>query len=203
MRKIYFDQKFICVCTSKSHSLDDPNAILYFPSDLCENYSDIVNAMLENDNESNFYIASTNQAKVYENLKTNFTEINAAGGLVRNSDGEYLLIYRNGFWDLPKGKQELYEMIENCALREVEEECGISDLKLGEQICMTDHTYTRDGLLMLKHTYWFYMDYAGNSELKPQTEEGISKAKWVNKFDLAPYLKNTYPTIIEVFKATI
>ena len=51
-----------------------------------------------------------------------FREIPAGGGLVRNKEGQYLLICRHQLWDLPKGKQEPDESIETCALREVEEE---------------------------------------------------------------------------------
>lgn len=204
MRKIYFDHRFICICTSKSHYLKDPDAIMYFPSDMCERYSDIVENMLDPENTSNFYITSSDQAAVYEHLKTNFTEINAAGGLVKNQNGDILMIFRNGFWDLPKGKQESGEDTAECALREVREECGLSGLKLGDLICVTDHTYRRDGKLMLKHTYWYRMECEDDGqELIPQTEEGISQVKWVKESEILLYMGNTYPTIRDVINESI
>jgi ADP-ribose pyrophosphatase YjhB (NUDIX family) len=48
----------------------------------------------------------------------------AAGGLVENEHGEILLIYRKKHWDLPKGKLDAGETLEECAVREVEEETG-------------------------------------------------------------------------------
>ncbi len=136
----------------------------------------------------------------FEQTCSQYTQINAGGGLVENENGEYLLIFRNGFWDLPKGKQEEGEEISITALREVEEECGIGGLQLGELICITHHTYQMNGLSMLKHTYWYKMNYSGNQDLKPQTEENIQEVKWVKKEELAPYLENTYPSIKEVFE---
>ena len=56
--------------------------------------------------------------------------IEAAGGLVKNENGDYLFIYRNDKWDLPKGKIEKDEKTKVAAVREVEEECGIAVSKL-------------------------------------------------------------------------
>jgi 8-oxo-dGTP pyrophosphatase MutT (NUDIX family) len=110
------------------------------------------------------------------------------------------MIYRNGMWDLPKGKQEANEDIRNTALREVEEECGIRDLELKELICITNHTYHLNGNFILKRTYWYKMLYTKPTELIPQIEENISKATWISKCSLPIHLKDTYPSIIEVFK---
>ena len=38
------------------------------------------------------------------------------------------------------------------------------------------------------------------TDLTPQSEEDISKAAWVAKSSLPPFLLNTYPSIIEVFR---
>src|SRR5687768_2564827 len=51
-----------------------------------------------------------------------FTPVLAAGGLVQNEKEELLMIYRKGKWDLPKGKLDKNEKLEDCALREVMEE---------------------------------------------------------------------------------
>ena len=139
--------------------------------------------------------------QTFEKLCAQFTPINAGGGLVQNNAGEYLLIYRNGLWDLPKGKQEEGEDIAVTALREVEEECGIGDLKQGELLCITHHTYHMNGLFMLKHTYWYAMKYTGDcTTVKPQTEEGIQQCRWVTASELPELLKDTYPSIRKVFE---
>ena len=76
--------------------------------------------------------------------------IEAAGGLVYNSDKKALMIFRNGKWDLPKGKIELGELIEECAIREVEEECGIYDLQIENKLIDTYHTYVLNSIKVLK-----------------------------------------------------
>ena len=73
------------------------------------------------------------------------TQIIAAGGLVTNPQGQILWIFRRGFWDLPKGKVEKMESIEEAALREVEEECGIKQLVLDKLIDKTYHIYKIKG----------------------------------------------------------
>lgn len=128
-----------------------------------------------------------------------FNQINAGGGLVRNSEGKYLLIFRHNIWDLPKGKQEPDETIEECALREVEEETGLKGLELGSLLCTTHHTYKVFGLSSIKHTYWYSMQYDGNQNTVPQEEEDISAAEWFSKQELAEKLENTYPSIKDVF----
>ena len=55
-----------------------------------------------------------------------FPLLEAAGGIVMNNEKERLFIYRFGKWDLPKGKIENGESIKEAALREVQEETGIS-----------------------------------------------------------------------------
>ena len=131
----------------------------------------------------------------------NYLEVNAAGGLVTNSRGEFLLIRRSGLWDLPKGYQEPGEDREKTALREVEEETGLKGLKLGQFIKMTDHTYHRNDQWHLKHTWWYSMSYTGGTTPVPQTEEGITEVRWVAKSDLPVFLSQTYSTIVEVFRA--
>ena len=130
----------------------------------------------------------------------NYLEVNAAGGLVTNDKGEFLLIRRSGLWDLPKGHQDLGEPLEKTAVREVEEETGLNGLVLGKFICTTDHCYLRDEKWYLKHTWWYAMTCQGCQDCIPQTEEGITEVVWVDKSKLPSYLQQTYPTIIEVFR---
>ena len=129
--------------------------------------------------------------------------ITAAGGLVQNSNGEFLLMYRRGFWDLPKGKLDLGESIPDCAVREVREETGLQSLELGPFICTTTHPYFDTWLNkdVVKHTHWFSMLSLANDTLVPQTEEDIEKLVWVTVPELPEYLNNTYPTIRDVFEA--
>ena len=92
------------------------------------------------------------------------------------------------------------ETIDEAALREVEEECGISNLQLDEELESTYHTYWMNNSWMLKRSYWFKMNYSGNEELVPQTEEDIEKAIWIPSNQLEEFKANTYASILEVIK---
>ena len=131
--------------------------------------------------------------------------ITAAGGLVQNNEGAFLLIYRRGFWDLPKGKLDPGESIPECALREVQEETGLQILNVGPFICMTTHAYFDTWLQkdVVKETHWYSMNASAlvPEKLIPQTEEDIEKIEWVPLDRLPQYLLQTYPTIRSVFDA--
>ena len=83
-------------------------------------------------------------------------------------------------------------------MREVEEECGIKVSSLEDKICKTYHSYIYKGEVVLKKTHWFKMRSKGQEKLKPQKEEGITDARWFKKEDIAPIVKNTFPSIMDV-----
>jgi 8-oxo-dGTP pyrophosphatase MutT (NUDIX family) len=124
----------------------------------------------------------------------------AAGGLVLNEQGDLLMIFRRGKWDLPKGKLDKGESIEHCALREVMEETGLERVGLDRLISIGYHEYFDQYINadVIKETHWYLMKAPGNQQLVPQTEEDIVEIKWVKKAELTTYLENTYPNIIEV-----
>ena len=119
----------------------------------------------------------------------------AGGGKVINSDGKILFIFRNGKWDLPKGKAEQKETIDQTALREVEEETGVKGLSITKPLEITYHIFKRNDQYFITKTYWFEMfsDYIG--DLKPQIKEGITKVKWVGPKKLKKVKKNIYANI--------
>jgi 8-oxo-dGTP pyrophosphatase MutT (NUDIX family) len=126
--------------------------------------------------------------------------IMAAGGLIENEKGEFLLIYRKKHWDLPKGKLDDDETMEECAVREVEEETGLKNVQIGALIDVTLHQYEENGELVTKKTAWYRMKGASSDVLVPQTEEDIEEIKWIKPADLEPYLQNSYPNIIHIIK---
>ncbi len=142
-----------------------------------------------------------NVESIWNVFKSMFEEVVAAGGLVFNEKGEVLMIHRRGFWDLPKGKLEKKERIKECAVREVEEECGLSNVQLLKKLCVTYHLYSLKKEPSLKPSHWFTMKVNGNPKLIPQSEEEIEKAKWVTISKAEKLLKEAYPSIKEVFKA--
>ena len=131
----------------------------------------------------------------WQDFCSKFIIIEASGGLVFNKDEQILMIFRNGKWDLPKGKLEEGESIENCAIREVEEECGISNLQITEKLTDTYHIYKHKGKKILKRTFWFKMKSNFDGDLISQTEEGIMKVVWVERHEIQKKLKNSYGNI--------
>lgn len=140
--------------------------------------------------------------KIAKALITGVKVIKAAGGLVKNGKGEYLFIHRLGKWDLPKGKIEENEKMSDGAVREVEEECGITVDYLGKKIATTHHTYYMGGKFVLKETEWYDMGVNKSPKLTPQKAEDITEAIWLKKKDIHTIEHNTYPLITEVL-ATI
>ena len=179
--------------------MSDPNAILYNIG-TNDDVRTLVEMFETSDTIAKVFIETDDVEQTYKLICAEFVEVNAGGGLVSNKRGDFLLISRNGLWDLPKGHQDPGEDIATTALREVQEETGIDQLELRDLICITDHCYKRDGKWHLKHTWWYDMLYTDPTDLTPQTEEDISKAAWVAKSSLPPYLLNTYPSIVEVFR---
>lgn len=125
--------------------------------------------------------------------------IDAAGGLV-NGGGKHLFIKRFGRWDLPKGKVEKGETLAEAAVREVEEECAVTELVCGQFIATTYHTYAFQGGRALKHSHWFEMFTQSTKPLTPQTEEGITAVRWLHKEELAEVYANTYASIAALLK---
>lgn len=187
------------ICRPDDCLLSDPNIIQF---SLGENLD--IHALVEmveaSDTLQRVCIPTMDTEDTYRRICAEFLEVNAGGGLVSNRRGDYLLISRNGLWDLPKGHQDPGEDIEVTALREVQEETGINEIVLRGLICVTDHCYRRNGIWHLKHTWWYDMLYTDPTDLTPQREEDIAKAAWVAKSSLPPYLLNTYPSIVEVFR---
>ncbi len=171
-----------------------------------ENITDLkpqVRQFLEPDKEGNLYIFHDNQEALLRTFSQCFKVINAGGGLVRNPGGEILVIFRRGKWDLPKGKAEEGETIEQTAIREVEEECGLKGIKIRDFITSTYHIYGEPGTYILKKTDWFSMLYAGKSKPVPLVKEDISEVRWVRPSGLDEVLGNTYLSILEVIKEAI
>lgn len=199
MRKIYLEKRSIIICSEGDSVLSDPNAIRFSLGK-----KGILTGMIEmfeiSETLQRIYIPTDDIEGTYASVCREFLEVNAGGGLVENRRGDFLLISRNGLWDLPKGHQDPGEDINVTALREVQEETGIEELELKDLICITDHCYKRTGIWHLKHTWWYRMLDRKPIDLIPQREEDISKAAWVAKSSLPPFLQNTYPSIVEVFR---
>lgn len=191
MYKVFINEKNISINNSANNSEKN---ILY------QDFStiDIAMDLLENTSCKEVNLYAEDAEKIWDDFCDYFPIIEAAGGIVKNANGEVLFIHRLGKWDLPKGKLEPNETIDNAAVREVQEETGLKSLNLNEFIDTTYHIYREktNNAPILKTTYWYSMEYYGNEILTPQLEEGISKVEWKNKENiLNQVLPNTFRNI--------
>lgn len=144
------------------------------------------------------YLYTPDLEKGWQDFLCTFNTVSAAGGLVLNAKKEILFIYRANKWDLPKGRIEKGETIEETAVREVEEECGISNLKLIKPLLTTYHVYFQNGI-KLKETFWFLMTSEDTKVLVPQLEEGITEVVFKSEAEVLKALQNSYKNIVLVY----
>ena len=147
-------------------------------------------------------VVSVDPEATFRAFASQFAWVEAAGGVVVDGAGRWLLIHRNGRWDLPKGHLEAGESIETCAAREVEEETGVRG-EVMRPLCRTLHAYwfPKTGRWELKQTHWFELLAAGPSALQPQTEEGIEQVVWCTPAEAAEHVREAFPTIRRVAEA--
>lgn len=150
---------------------------------------------LNNTDLEGIMVIGKNKDKLLKSFLKKLPNVVAGGGKVFNDKGEILFIYRNEKWDLPKGKIENNESIEETALREVEEETKVNGLKIVKPLPTTYHIFKRNGRLQLKITYWFEMTSTYNGVLEPQEEEGITKVAWLNPKEVENAVQNSYANI--------
>jgi len=159
---------------------------------------EIIEKLLVNKNEGICFICN-DLASCWVAFQSVFKIEKAAGGKVFNNNNEVLFIHRFNKWDLPKGKLEKGETIEECAIREVEEECGIANLTIEKQLETTYHVFVRKNKTILKITYWFLMNTTYDGTLSPQIEEGIDQVVFKNEDKVREALTDTYENIKLLF----
>ncbi|WP_411032274.1 NUDIX hydrolase [Spongiimicrobium sp. 3-5] len=146
------------------------------------------------------YIYHPNNEEILKKFTNNIPLVVAAGGVVTNQKGKVLFIYRNEKWDLPKGKIDKGETIERAAIREVEEETGVTGLHIENFLRTTYHIFKSNGTYKLKEVHWFAMQTAFNGELLGQKNEGIMKVKWKGPKKIKKALENSYTNIKILFE---
>ena len=200
--KIYFNDKFILV---------EPKAVETSENQILKSF-DILNTtqlketvfnFLTEKNSESIRIEAKDFQTVLEMLKSMFYYIEAAGGFIEKKQ-EFLFIHRHNRWDLPKGKLEKNEAIENAAIRECEEETGVRQLKIVRPLSSTFHLYAYKTGYALKQTFWFYMTSDFSKKLTPQLEEDIDEVRWFKKAAILSEVKpDTYHTIADVINEAL
>lgn len=110
--------------------------------------------------------------------------VRAAGGVVWRTRGErleVLLVHRPryGDWSLPKGKREAGETDEQCAVREVFEECAVIG-HLGDELWPSRYADPKGRDKVVR---WWAMSVADERPFMPSAE--IDELRWVAADDLA------------------
>jgi len=189
--KIYINEVALILTDSQPSDIQDYQKIK--ASEF--NFSIFYEQVRELDRPKVFLLLSKNFKSYFKKIKQSMRMIKAAGGLVSNEEMHYLFIFRNGKWDLPKGKLDRGETNREAAVREVEEECGIHISSLKDKICNTYHIYEINKERILKKTSWYRMSAVNQNVLIPQLVEGITDVRWLDPGDFMMIRQNTYPLI--------
>ena len=197
MYKVFFNDRTVFFGDDFSRAFVKHKGLFYKYNNIHE-LGELVEIFAALTQINNLYIFHDDMVMLFEEFKACFTVIEAGGGVVLNERGEFLAIYRNGTWDLPKGKLEKGEDFQTAALREVKEEAGLQGLKLLEPLMSTYHTYALKKKRILKKTRWFEMLYHGSEEPVLQAEEGISDYRWVIPGNTGFIRENSYASILDV-----
>ncbi len=204
MQNIYFKKRILSICGAEEIPAVADESILLRP-DADYDLSKIPFMMEDNLSFQHLIVeipSGMSEEVFMDKMLSGVKKINAGGGLVADKDGNWLMIYRNGTWDLPKGMQEEGEDIAVTAVREVAEESGV-EADTEDLLKITRHAYRMYGSLNVKTIWWYRMKAKENASIRPQTEEGIEKCEWVTPEDLDYRLANTYPSIVDVFEAAL
>src|SRR5437773_10449601 len=106
--------------------------------------------------------------------------VRAAGGVVWRRDGagllEILLVHRPRYddWSLPKGKCDQGENDTDCALREVEEETGLT-CRVGAELPSTQYQDNKGRSKTVR--YWAMQSVSGDDRFTPNAE--IDETRWL------------------------
>ena len=196
--KIYYNNKKLIIANEADLNFKGNNTLFAAYDNVA-----ILQALIETFHNlpsvETLYIYGEKPELIWEAYKSLYTVIEAAGGLVLNKASHALLIFRYGKWDLPKGKVEKKETIEEAAVREVIEECGVKDLVIESKLMDTHHVYVANDKQVLKISHWYLMKCQDNEpELIPQIIEGITDARWMTATEALQILDQSYPSVQDV-----
>ncbi len=191
MYKVFIENREVNFTDSLNDSRNDEVFYFYPHMSVLKDLLPFVSSLPENEIITVLFMNSNYEL---ENLFKEFIFIEAAGGIVEH-DQNYLFIKRNGFWDIPKGKLDLGESSEVAAEREINEECGLTELMLNSLISITHHTYFFKNKWYLKKTFWFHFTALGSIDTSCQIEEGITETIWLDCSQFDTIHKNTFSSI--------
>jgi len=197
MYKVFFKDRAVYFGDDFSKVFEKNSGLFYKYNNLQE-LTELVHVFYYLKKIDKLFILHNDILNLFEEFKACFSYIDAAGGVVFRKDGRFLIIKRDGVWDLPKGKLEAGEGTEEAAIREVQEETGLNGLILKQPILSTFHTYNKADDLILKKTSGMKCIIEGDDEPVPQAEENITEVRWVEAGKTDFMRANTYPSVLDV-----
>lgn len=200
MYKVHFENRFILISP-------EPDRIqkygLFHKFQATRELYKIISDFQSDTSMTSINIYGPDIKHIWKMFRIYFTEVGAAGGLVKHNSGKYLFIEKKGKLDLPKGHIETGEEPAVCALREVHEECGISGHAIVRPLQPSYHTYSWEGISYLKKTNWFLMDYDGIMITEPQINEGITKVEWLSPDELNKIKSTAWLSLMDLINSSI
>ncbi|HOF20003.1 MAG TPA: NUDIX domain-containing protein [Bacteroidales bacterium] len=200
MYKVHFENRFILI-SPEPDRLQKYGLFVKF-NDTDELYR-IINDFQTDTEMQSINIYGPDIRHIWKIFRIYFSEVGAAGGLVKHSSGRYLFIEKKGRLDLPKGHIEPGEKPETCAVREVSEEAGIKGHSIIKSLTPTYHTYTLKGISYLKKTSWFLMKYDGEMVTEPQAEEGITRVEWLLPDELSIIKSTAWLSLMDMINTSV
>ncbi len=198
--KVYFEDRFITLSPEPDrlqkyvlfHKFHDTDALYKLIADFQNNTSIF-----------SLNVYGPDIKHLWRIFRIYFTEVGAAGGLVRHLTGRYLFIEKKGKLDLPKGHLDKNEEPAACAMREVHEECGIEGHSIVKPLRPSYHTYSWEGISYLKKTHWFLMKYEGEMIREPQSDEGITNVEWLFPDELTKIKGRAWLSLMDLINTSI
>lgn len=196
MYKVFINEKPVVLTNKEYTGVPGKQTLVHrYSKEL--NLKQLINEFNQNDfNKKLIIINSKNFDLLCKNFQSLFKGVEAAGGIVYNPNKGMLWILRHNRWDLPKGKIDENESLENAAIRETEEETGLKGLYICKPLGITRHAYLQKGEFILKTSHWYKMGTTKPDIVPvPQTDEGITRVEWVNALTIQEKINNTYASL--------
>jgi 8-oxo-dGTP pyrophosphatase MutT (NUDIX family) len=200
MYKVHFENRFILISS-------EPDRVqkysLFLKYHATKELYKVISDFQSDPTISSINIYGPDIKHIWKMFRIYFTEVGAAGGLVKHSSGKYLFIEKRGKLDLPKGHIETGEEPEACALREVNEECGITGHSIIKPLLPSYHTYSWEGISYLKKISWFLMQYNGTMVIEPQIKEGITRIEWLYPDEISKIKAQAWLSLMDLINTSI
>lgn len=196
---VYFTDRALIITDSAPRSVGGEELVVDADREEVTHRAKILK-MIEN--YKTIFMVSVDPDRIFDLVASEFACVEAAGGVVVDREGRWLMMHRNGRWDFPKGHIEAGESREDCAVREIEEETGVRG-RIERELCSTLHAYFFPPTQRweLKRTYWYALEFVSTPGLKPQEEEGIHEVVWLDREEALRRAMGSFPTIRRVAEA--